>query len=244
MRKTVLITGSSKGLGKSLALVFAKNGYNVVIHGRCAASLRNLEKKILNLGVECRVINGDLVHKTIDSIFIECPMTTISAGGGAVDHIGSMGNKIDILINNAGTHLYKPFHECTQEDILDVLYANLVSPMIFLQKVYTAFAKKKSGIIVNINSLAGKTGAFGETLYCASKHGLRGFSKALQFEATKHNVRIIDVFLGKMQTDICKGSKDFKKYIKTEEAADLIFRTCQSYPSMRTTEIELLRGNY
>ena len=234
MKKTVLITGSSRGLGKSLALAFAQNGYNIIIHGRSFDVLEKVRKAVAKYKINCDIVCRDLSDN------VESPVHL------GINHLANMASErnIDIFINNAGTHIVNPLEECSTAEITDIIRTNLLAPILLTQKIYSLFAKRKSGLIVNINSLAGKSGAFGESIYCASKHGLRGFSKALQFEATKHNVRIIDVFLGKMQTDICKGSKDFKKYIKTEEAADLIFRTCQSYPSMRTTEIELLRGNY
>jgi short-subunit dehydrogenase len=231
MKKTVLITGSSKGLGKSLAKTFAENGYNLIIHGRDLSALEKVRKEVSIYRVDCEVICGDLA----DGL---CELTIQKLQSSA--HRRS----IDIFINNAGTHLNKPFHECSAKEISGIINTNLLAPILTMQKIYSFFIKKKSGLIVNINSLAGKSGAFGETVYCASKHGLRGFSRALQFEATKYNVRIVDIFLGRMQTDINKGKENFKKYIKPKEAADLIFRVCQSYPSMRTTEIELLRGIY
>lgn len=229
MKKTVLITGSSRGLGKSLALSFARNGYDLIIHGRDWNALEKVRKEVKKYKTDCQIVCGDITDD-FDGI---SKLQTVASR-----------KFIDIFINNAGTHLFKPFHECSAEEIRNTININLIAPMLVMQKIYSVFTERKSGLIVNINSLAGKSGAFGETVYCASKHGLRGFSKALQFEATKHNVRIIDVFLGRMQTDMSKGNENFKKYIKPDEAADFIFRTCQSYRSMRTTEIELLRGIY
>jgi len=105
-------------------------------------------------------------------------------------------------------------------------------------------ASNGSGLIININSLAGKSGSNGESAYCASKHALRGFSSSIQFDATKYGIRVIDVYLGAVQTDMTKGRKDQEKFILPEDVAKSIFNVSKNYKSMRVTELNLNRSIY
>lgn len=223
--KTVLITGASRGLGKALVEIFTSknhnflgpdNDYRLILH--CKES--ELPKP---MGIECDVVKGDLI---LD------------------DTISSLAEyDIDILINNAGIYINKPFAETTEDDFREIIDINLLTP-ILLTKALWPTLKKNSGLVININSMAGKQGGQGETAYCASKHGLRGFSSALQFDATRDGIRIIDVFLGAMQTDMAKGRKNFDKLISPSEIAKVIFNLCENYQSLRVTEIDINRRKY
>lgn len=225
--KTVLITGSSKGLGKALALAFAKSKHAVILHGRDWEGLEKTAREIKKCGT-CEIIRGDI---------------NSSLGINKLASIAE-SKKIDVFINNAGMHLSRAFSLCEEQEIKDVLNTNLVSPILLTHRIFRQFKNRKAGLIININSLAGKEAAFGESIYCASKHGLRGFSKSLQHEATGCNVRVIDVYLGRMQTALHTGNKDYGKYIDTKEAADSILHIARNYKSMRITEIDILRRIY
>ena len=224
----ILITGSSKGLGASLALIFAKNKYDVILHGRDEGSLKKIESEILAHNVECDIIIGDIINSdTINDI------KSVSEEKG-----------IDILINNAGIYLNKPFLETSMDQFRQVIETNFMSAVSLSHAIFPIMKSKKSGLIININSLAGKTGSMGESAYCASKHALRGFSSSLQFDATKYGIRIIDVFLGAMQTDMTNSRKDRGKFISANDVADSIFDLCKNYKTMRITEIDYNRMIY
>lgn len=226
--KTVLITGSSKGLGKSLAIEFARNGFNIILHGRDERELRKAEEEVLEHNVACDVVRGEITDdKTIDEL----------------TQIAEQRN-IDVLINNAGVYLNAPFQDMSPQDFKRVIGVNLIAPIILTRRIYPILQKKQAGIIVNINSLAGKNPTDGESAYCASKHGLRGFTKSIQYEANKDNLSIIEVYLGTMNTSMVKGRRDPQKCIQTEEAAECIFELCKQYPSMRIGEIEVSRRRY
>ena len=99
-------------------------------------------------------------------------------------------------------------------------------------------------MIVNISSSAGKYPSDGECAYCASKHGLRGFARSFQFETNRHNIRIVDIYLGAMKTGMVKDRLDSEKFIQTSDAAELILQVSKDYPSMRINEIDIGRRNY
>lgn len=226
--KTVLITGASKGLGEQLAKIFAKNNYNIIIHGRDIKRLETLQESILKEGVECSIAVGDLKNiKTIYSL-----AETAEA------------KNIDILINNAAVYLKKSLTETLLEDYRNIIEANLLAPIFLIKQLFQFFERKGEGAIININSFAGKNGGDGESAYCASKHGLRGFTNSIQYDAVRAGIRIIDVYLGAMNTDMVNGRKDKEKCISTSEAADFIFKLCSEYKSMRVNEIDLARRIY
>ncbi|OGU35094.1 MAG: hypothetical protein A2068_06385 [Ignavibacteria bacterium GWB2_35_6b] len=226
--KTVLITGSSKGLGEKLAKTFSKNNYNVILHGRDIRRLIALKEVIIKEGVECNFINGDL--RDINTI-------------NALAEIAE-AKKIDVLINNAGIYLKRSVAETTFEDYRNIIELNLLAPIFLIKQIFPFFERKGEGAIININSFAGKNGSDGESAYCSSKHGLRGFTNSIQFDAVRAGVRVIDVFVGAMDTDMVTGRKDKDKCISSTEAADLILKLCAEYKSMRINEIDLARRIY
>lgn len=219
--KTVLITGSSRGLGKALADIFEKNNYNLILH--CKNS-----KLLKREGIICDIIKGDIRLEN------------------TISRLADIAEKrdVDILINNAGIYMNKQFSDTSYHDFKQVIDINLMAPIFLTHKIFPIFQRKKSGLIININSVASKNGSDGETAYCTSKHGLSGFTKSLQFEVTKSNIRIIDVCLGAMKTDMSKGRKDSKKFIDVYDVADLIFKICKDYSSMRINELEINRRVY
>ena len=226
--KTVLITGSSKGLGESLAVIFSKNKYNIILHGRDIVKLEEIKKQILYEDILCDVVVGDILDNST--------LTELARLSDSRD--------IDVFINNAAVYLRKPFNETSEDEIRNILDTNLITPIILTKKLFPIFERKKSGLILTINSFAGKNSGDGESIYCASKHGLKGFMGSLQFDANRSGVRVVDVYLGAMNTQMIKGRKDVEKCIDTSEAAKLIYNLCADYKSIRISEVDLLRRLY
>lgn len=184
MSKTVLITGASRGIGRELALMFARNGYDVIIHGRNRGRLKNLQRQIAGLGGKCYVTAGDITNTaTIRKLY-----------GAAKKH------NISVLINNAGISGDGLVGRITMRQIDKVVQTNLIAPMKLVNKIYPFFLKRRSGTIINMNSVAGLEFQVARPVYCASKWGFRGFSGALRSEAVRHGIRIIDVFPSRVKT--------------------------------------------
>lgn len=219
----VLITGSSKGLGRSLSLKFSSEGYGVILHGRNQEDLDRVKAVVLGKGVNCDVVRGDItLPKTLDRLY------KMAAKKG-----------IDVLINNAGVCDSKPFWKMSPEEIRNIMEVNLIAPIELIHKVFPLFLNKRSGVIININSLAVKHPSEFESVYCASKHGLNGFTQALQLESQKYNLRIINVYIGAMNTSMAINRKNRDKLISTVDVAETIYGLCKDYPSMIVTEVEM-----
>lgn len=217
--KTALITGASRGLGQALAIFFEANKYNLILQAR--------ESKIDAMtGID--VVKGDL--RSEDTL---AALTRLAED-----------RDVDILINNAGIYANKSFAATSKDDFREMIGVNLLAPILLTKAVWPIFQQKQSGLVININSIAGKVGSNGETAYCASKHGLRGFSNALQFDATKDGIRVINVNLGGMNTDMTKHRADAEKLISVSEVAHLIFNLCKDYESLRITETDINRRIY
>jgi short-subunit dehydrogenase len=226
--KTVLITGSSKGLGASLALEYSRNEYDVILHGRNEQRLAEVQSSVLNNGVECEAVIGDI---TSDETL------------GRLAEIAEKRN-VDVVVNNAAVYLNQSFSEMDINDFRDVIEVNLLAPVRLIKKMLPVFQSKKTGLIININSVAGNVSSAGESAYASSKHGLRGFSKSLQFDATKIGVSLIDVYLGAMQTQMTSDRPNSEMFIVPSEAADTIVRLSRDYRSMKITEINIGRRRY
>ena len=197
--KTVLITGSNRGLGKALAEAFLEAGHKLIL--------------------PTRFLVGDLAKpETIFRIIGFC-----------------QEQNVDIIINNAA--LYEG------HNFLDIMQVNFFVPRALILSLWDEL-KERKGMIININSLAGKQGGPGEEMYAASKHALKGFSESKQFDATKDNIRILDVFLGAMQTDMTKHRDNYKKLIDPKEVAETILQLIKNRKTMRITELTINRRLY
>ena len=122
------------------------------------------------------------------------------------DHIRK--NKIDCFINNAGVY---------EGDIIDT---NLGSQIRMLQVVYKYFLQKEKGRIININSVAGLYPSANESIYCASKFGLKGFSKSIQLEAVGTGIEVTDVYLGGVRTRMTEDRDNYEDLMRPEDIAE------------------------
>jgi len=210
--KTVLITGAGRGLGKALAYAFSTAGYRLILHSNRSLVPAGLGFSIRGNLREERVIN-------------------------ALERAGSDG--VDILINNAGVYYSGPFENMANGQIEEIIETNLLAPIFLIKKLLPAL-KKSNGLVININSIAGKIPAKHEAVYSASKHGLRGFGQSLRFEG----VRVLDIYPGAMQTDMAKTRPNFDKLIYPADVANLVVKLCESAETMQIPEINLARSRY
>ncbi len=201
--KSVLITGSNKGLGKELAFIFASNDYNVILHGRNEEDLKSVEKKILAKNKNVCYVVGDLRdNETLDRLYES-----------------AQEKEISVLVNNAGVLVFPlQLETMTDENIDELLNVNLSAPIKLTKRIYNLFLENGTyGTIININSILGMNVKELKSVYCASKWGLRGFSEAFKIEAKKNNIRVIDVYPTRIRT-----REEYSEGIGSSEAANQI----------------------
>lgn len=221
MHRVILVTGASRGIGRSIALKFAKEGYDVVINShRNEAALKQVEEEIKQLGVDCLSFLGDVGNYD----FVTSMFTLIK----------QRFHSLDVLINNAGVSSIGLFTDMSPEEYTRLINTNLISVMNCCHQAVPMFLKKKSGNIINISSVWGITGASCEAVYSASKGGINAFTKALGKELAPSNIKVNAVACGAIDTDMnrCFSKEDLQalkeeipagRMGKPEEVANFIY---------------------
>ena len=200
MKKTVLITGASRGIGASCALEFAKNGYDVVINylSSCESALE-LKKEIENkYSVKVLLIKADVSNEQEVKNMVD---TTINEFG-----------HIDCLVNNAGIAIDTIFEDKTKENFIKTLNTNLIGPFLVSKEVGKYMLEEKKGSIINISSTNGIDTIYPESIdYDASKAALISLTKNLAIQFAPY-IRVNSVAPGWVNTDMNKElDSDFVK---------------------------------
>lgn len=197
-RKVAMITGGSRGIGKEVALTFAKKGYNIIInYVSDKTDIVALEKEFRENKAECLIIKAD-VSKTEE---VEEMVKQ------AIEKFG----QIDVLVNNAGITKDNLLMRMTEEDFDRVLQINLKGTFLVTKAVTKYMMKKREGSIINLSSVVGVTGNAGQCNYAASKAGIIGFTKSLAKELSSRNIRANAVAPGFIETDMTEVLNDIVK---------------------------------
>ena len=194
--KKVIISGATGGIGNSLVKKFYDCGANILATGTKEEKLKKLKEKFSSIQIE--KFNLD-EHKKIES-FVE--LASEKLGG------------LDIIVNNAGINLDSLTIRLTEENWKKVLDINLTSTFLMCKSAIKKMIKNKSGKIINITSIVGHTGNFGQANYSASKAGIVAFSKSLALEYAKKNININCVSPGFIKTEMTdKIPEEYKKML-------------------------------
>lgn len=213
MNKKVLVTGSSRGIGRGIALAFAKNGYDVVIN--CLSNTNRLEevkKEIEAYGVTCIPYQCNVgVYEEVESMF---------------RHIEHTIGPIDILINNAGISHIGLLDSMTPNEWDQIISTNLSSVFYCSKLALPSMISKKEGKIINISSVWGSAGASCEVAYSATKGGIDSFTKALAKEVAPCNVQVNAIALGAIDTEMNHFLEEEEKEILYNDIPTGRFGTC------------------
>lgn len=189
-----LITGSSRGLGRSIALAFGKRGHNVVVHYK--------EKRVEAENVASQ-IKGATAMKADVRNFDEVK--------ALVDMVISRWGRIDLCVNNAGITKEALLIKTSESQFNDIVDTNLKGPLNVMRAAVPFMIKQKSGHIINISSIAGMKGKAGLSAYSASKAGLIGLTLSAARELSGYHILVNAVFPGYMLTDMGLSSSDEAK---------------------------------
>lgn len=193
-KRKVLITGSSRGIGKKIAEDFISLGAEVLITGTNESLLSTVKKE---LGPKCHSFPCDFFNpKEIEMLIDQ-----------ASDKLGS----VDTLVNNAGITRDSLFLRMSMLDWQEVINVNLNSVMQLSQMVIKSMIKNRFGRIINISSIVGTTGNPGQANYSAAKAGLVGFSKSLALEVASRGITVNNIAPGYIQTDMTNKLTDKQK---------------------------------
>ncbi|MED1862588.1 SDR family NAD(P)-dependent oxidoreductase [Fictibacillus nanhaiensis] len=191
MKKVIMITGASKGLGKALSLYFAGEGYDLAICARNGDALQSVKKVAIQLGADVLAIEADMSKSKDVERFVAL----------TEEHFGA----IDVLINNASIIGPSPIPyllDYPEQDFEDVLRVNTIGPFLVTRRVLPIMLQKQQGSIINITSEAGATGYAGWGAYGISKFALEGLTETWADEVSESGVRVNMVDPGEMDTEM------------------------------------------
>lgn len=220
-RKTVLVTGASRGIGKAIAVKFAKKNYNVVINCvRSQERLMQTKKEIESYQVPCLAFMGD--------------MGDMSQCEALFKQIKKQFSALDVLVNNAGISYIGLLQDMKTEDWDRIIRTNLTSVFNLSKLAIPDMVARKYGKIINISSVWGNVGAACEVAYSATKGGINAFTKALAKELAPSNIQVNAVACGAIDTEMNQFLEEEElialveeiptgRLGKAEEVADLVY---------------------
>ncbi|MFB1021789.1 MAG: SDR family NAD(P)-dependent oxidoreductase [Vicingaceae bacterium] len=189
MKKIILITGATAGIGKATAELYAKNNWKIILTGRRSERLLALKKELISeFSAEVITLNFDVRNK--------------EAVDGAVNSLPSAWKKIDVLLNNAG--LAKGFSDIQDGSIEDwetMIDTNIKGLLYVSKAIMPLMIERKAGHIVNIGSIAGKEVYAKGNVYCSTKHAVEGITKALRMDLLPHKIKVSAVCPGAVDTE-------------------------------------------
>jgi uncharacterized protein len=192
--QVVLITGASSGIGKQLAVDFAARRAVVVGCGRSIARLKESLKEVR--------------RHSPSSAMIGCDVSDLEQVRGMVAKVLADYGKIDVLINNAGVGMRKPFVDSELGAVEEMIRINFLGAAYCAHAVLPTMIARKTGHIVNISSGAGKIGTLNMSAYCASKFALNGWSESLYHELRPLGVKVSVVCPGPVRTEFNREFRD------------------------------------
>lgn len=191
-----LVTGATEGIGRAIAFALGRAGYRVGVCARTPSRLRDLLEELSQAGIAAAGHPAD--------VGLASDVETMA------EKVTSALGPVDVLVNNAGVALLRPFDQLTLADWDTTMATNLRSMFLVTQAVLPGMRARRRGAIVNIASLAGRNGFAGGTAYCASKHAVLGFGRALMMEVRKDNVRVITICPGSVDTPLIRNQEMLK----------------------------------
>lgn len=239
--KTALITGASRGIGRAIAIEFAKEGANIVInYSKDELGAEETLKILKGIGVVAYKIKEDV--------------SSFEGAEKIIDFTLKSFGKIDILVNNAAKSTIGLFMDSSKEEIENILNTNLLGPL-YLSKMAIPHMINKNGVILNISSMWGEVGASCEVLYSTSKGGLNLFTKALAKEMAPSNIRVnaiapgvidtsMNSFLSKEDRKDLEEEIPFGRFGSPEEIGKIAVFLCSKDSSYITGQIIRADGGY
>ncbi len=206
-----LITGSTRGIGKAIALEMAKNNYHVMITGT--------NQELINQVVSQIIENGGQAEG------FPCNLLESNASTDLIQKIITNHGRLDVLVNNAGVAWANSFENVTEEDFDKVMTLNVKAPMFLTKAALPYLKKSEEKAIVNITSVVGHKAYPNQTLYAASKHALEGMMSALAKEYQSEGLRVYNVAPGGVATEMIQTARpdlDPAGLIQPEEIAKTV----------------------
>ena len=206
--KSAIVTGGSLGIGAAVALKLAECGANVAINFRKhKEEAEEIVNRINTMGVKGLLVQADI--------------SNFDAAGRMITTVKQEFGGIDILVNNAGINWDGVIWKMTEEQWDNVVNINLKGYFNYIRSVSPIFREQKSGKIVNITSINGMRGKFGQSNYAASKAGIIGLTKTVARELGKYGINVNAIAPGLIETDMMKNADE---NVREAAIADIVLK--------------------
>jgi 3-oxoacyl-[acyl-carrier protein] reductase len=220
--KVALITGAGRGIGKAVALDYAREGAQLAICARTSSEIESTAKEIQAIGTEC--------------LALTCDVSAEESVGKLIDEVHKRFGRIDILINNAGVMTRPaPVTELEVRKWDYTIAVNLRGPFLVTRAVLPLMTRQKSGSIINVSSSIGRGAYANFAAYAASKWGLEGFTQTVAAEVRGRNIRVNSVEPGYVATKLTGYSGSSPEsvtavfvFLGSDEAKDVTGRMLSS----------------
>jgi len=187
--KTAIITGATRGIGRGIALAFARNGCNVAFtYSSSTEAAQNLEKELNSIGIKAKSYQSNAAD--------------FDQAQQLVDEVIKEFETVDILVNNAGITKDNLLMRIGEDDFDQVIEVNLKSVFNMTKAIQRSFLKQRHGSLIHMSSVVGIKGNAGQSNYAASKAGIIGFSKAIALELGSRNIRSNVIAPGFIETEM------------------------------------------
>jgi len=229
-----VITGATEGIGRAIAFTLGRAGARVAI---CARTGQNVRATV-----------GELCAAGVDAIGAPCDVSDPAAVDRFASFVTTQRGAAKVLVNNAGVGRFRPLDELSLEDWDQTFGVNVRSLYLVTRAFLSGMKASGGATIVNIASLAGRNGFEGGTAYCASKHAVLGFSKALMAEVRKHNVRVVAVCPGTVATPFMDkgpraGRTNRDRALMAEDVAHAVLATLTVDDRAMISELDIRPTN-
>lgn len=230
--QAVIVTGASRGIGRAIAHRLAGLGMRLGLLARDAGRLEST-------AAEIEVATGAVVFTEA------CDLADLDALPGGLRSLAGRLGRVDVLVNNAGVFLESEVAQTTTAAWQSVLDVNLTAAFVCCRELVPRLIAS-TGRIVNIASTAGSQGYLRQAAYCASKHGMIGFSKALALELKPHGIHVACLSPGGVETDFIRGTElgarlEGQAKIRPGDVADFVAHLLQAPDNVEIPEIVLRR---
>lgn len=225
----VFVTGGGRGIGRAIALRFAREGAKVCVAARTSNELDKVVEEIKAAGGEGCPSQMNLIdYGTVEA--------------GVYRAVEFFGGAMDVLVNNAGDFEMRPFEKMTPQVWERMLDINLNAHFYVTLESISALLESGKPHVFNITSMAAKRGYAENTAYCAAKWGLRGFGEALRAEFGPRGMRVTNVYPGQTDTSIfdgVAGNWDRTKMNKPEDVAEVVYATWRAPAGASVDDVDV-----
>jgi len=242
VNRVAIVTGGAKGIGKAIAFSLARKGVKVVInYNSSEQSAKAVVDELTSEGYEALAVQANVAEFEQTKALVE----------RTIDHFG----RLDIIVNNAGITRDRTFKKLSENDWHEVISVNLSSVYNTCNAALPHLLESDNARIINISSVIGQAGGFGQTNYSAAKAGMIGFTKSLAIELAKSNITVNTICPGFIETDmLSEVPENVKEQIKAkipkrrfgtaDEIAKAVIYLCQDGEYITGQQINVNGGLY